>query len=116
MTARLFAELIDNPQLIRGCWIVAVNSLPTMWRVGSEYFPEKVELGGIGVNSSGAIRDFRGAMVGRTDKGLFITTGTFTADPMHEATRDGAPPIDLIDGDSDPFVPKRGPLSHTIVG
>lgn len=45
------------------------------------------------------IRDFRGAMVGRTDKGLFITTGTFTKDAMREATRDGAPPIDLIDGD-----------------
>jgi restriction system protein len=50
--------------------------------------------------SSSAIRDFRGAMVGRTDKGLFITTGTFTADAKREATRDGAPPIDLIDGDS----------------
>jgi restriction system protein len=45
------------------------------------------------------IRDFRGAMVGRTDKGLFITTGTFTADAKKEATRDGAPAIDLIDGD-----------------
>jgi restriction system protein len=45
-----------------------------------------------------AIRDFRGAMVGRTDKGLFITTGTFTADAKKEATRDGAPVIDLIDG------------------
>jgi restriction system protein len=49
--------------------------------------------------SCGAIRDFRGAMVGRTDTGLFITTGTFTADAKKEATRDGAPPIDLIDGD-----------------
>jgi restriction system protein len=49
--------------------------------------------------SPSAIRDFRGAMVGRTDKGLFITTGTFTADAKKEATRDGAPPIDLIDGD-----------------
>lgn len=49
--------------------------------------------------SAGAIRDFRGAMVGRTDKGLFITTGTFTADAKKEATRDGAPAIDLIDGD-----------------
>jgi restriction system protein len=49
--------------------------------------------------SAGAIRDFRGAMIGRTDKGLFITTGTFTADAKKEATRDGAPPIDLIDGD-----------------
>ncbi|MFK7950465.1 MAG: restriction endonuclease [Saprospiraceae bacterium] len=45
------------------------------------------------------MRDFRGAMVGRTDKGLFITTGTFTRDAIAEATRDGAPVIDLIDGD-----------------
>lgn len=45
------------------------------------------------------IRDFRGAMIGRADKGLFITTGTFTRDAIREATRDGAPPIDLIDGD-----------------
>lgn len=49
--------------------------------------------------ASGAIRDFRGAMVGRSDKGLLITTGTFTADAKREATRDGAPVIDLIDGD-----------------
>lgn len=46
-----------------------------------------------------AIRDFRGAMVGRSDKGLFVTTGTFTPDALREATRDGAPAIDLIDGD-----------------
>ena len=45
------------------------------------------------------IRDFRGAMVGRADKGLFITTGHFTRDAVREATRDGASPIDLIDGD-----------------
>jgi restriction system protein len=44
------------------------------------------------------IRDFRGAMVGRTDKGLFITTGTFTPAAVKEATRDGAPAIDLVDG------------------
>ena len=49
--------------------------------------------------SAAAIRDFRGAMVGRTDKGLLITTGRFTADAKKEATRDGAPPIDLIDGE-----------------
>jgi restriction system protein len=47
----------------------------------------------------GAVRDFRGAMAGRGDKGLLITTGSFTADAKKEATRDGAPPIDLIDGD-----------------
>lgn len=45
------------------------------------------------------IRDFRGAMVGRSDKGLFLTTGTFSRAAQEEATRDGAPPIDLIDSD-----------------
>lgn len=49
--------------------------------------------------SSQQIRDFRGAMVGRADKGLFITTGTFTRDAKQEASRDGAPPVDLLDGD-----------------
>jgi restriction system protein len=48
---------------------------------------------------AGAFRDFRGAMVGRSDKGLLIITGTFTPDAKREATRDGAPAIDLIDGD-----------------
>ena len=48
---------------------------------------------------SGVVRDFRGAMVGRADKGLIITSGTFTADARREAVRDGAPAIDLIDGD-----------------
>lgn len=47
---------------------------------------------------SAAVRDFRGAMAGRGDKGLLITTGTFTSEAKGEATRDGAPPIDLIDG------------------
>lgn len=49
--------------------------------------------------SAGAIRDFRGALIGRADKGLFVTTGTFTRDAIREATRDGATPIDLMDGD-----------------
>jgi restriction system protein len=48
---------------------------------------------------AGQVRDFRGAMVGRADKGLFITTGAFTKDAVKEATRDGAPAIDLVDGD-----------------
>jgi restriction system protein len=52
-----------------------------------------------GTVSASDIRDFRGAMIGRADKGLFITTGTFTRDAIREATRDGAPPIDLVDGD-----------------
>jgi restriction system protein len=49
--------------------------------------------------SPSQVRDFRGAMVGRADKGLLITTGNFTKDAVREATRDGAPAIDLIDGD-----------------
>lgn len=48
---------------------------------------------------SSVVRDFRGAMVGRADKGLIITTSSFTRDARAEATRDGAPAIDLIDGD-----------------
>ena len=46
------------------------------------------------------VRDFRGAMVGRADKGLILTTGTFTPDARREATRDGAPAIDLVDGEA----------------
>jgi len=46
------------------------------------------------------IRDFRGAMVGRADKGLVMTTGTFSTDARREATRDGAPAIDLVDGET----------------
>ena len=46
------------------------------------------------------VRDFRGAMVGRADKGLILTTGAFTADARREATRDGAPAIDLVDGEA----------------
>lgn len=51
-------------------------------------------------NSIGSsdIRDFRGALQGRADKGLFITTSNFTRDAAKEASRDGASPIDLIDG------------------
>jgi restriction system protein len=59
------------------------------------FFQCKRYIGSVG---AGAVRDFRGAMAGRGDKGLLITTGTFTADAKSEATRDGAPPLDLIDG------------------
>lgn len=45
------------------------------------------------------IRDFRGAMMGRADKGIILTTGTFTKDAKGEAVRDGVPPIELVDGD-----------------
>lgn len=48
---------------------------------------------------SSVVRDFRGAMIGRCDKGLIMTTGSFTSEARKEATRDGAPAIDLIDGE-----------------
>lgn len=51
-----------------------------------------------GTVGSSIIRDFRGAMMGRADKGIIITTGVFSRDAVKEATRDGATPIDLIDG------------------
>jgi len=49
--------------------------------------------------SAGAVRDFRGAMAGRGEKGLLITTGSFTRDAQQEAGRDGAPPVELVDAD-----------------
>jgi restriction system protein len=52
-----------------------------------------------GTVTAGAVRDFRGAMVGRGEKGLLITTGSFTKDAQNEANRDGAPPVELIDGE-----------------
>lgn len=60
------------------------------------YFQCKKWKGSVG---SKEIRDFRGALQGRADKGLFITTGRFTSSASDEATRDGAIAIDLIDGD-----------------
>ena len=45
------------------------------------------------------VRDFRGAMMGRADKGIIITTGSFTAEARKEAVRDGVPPIELVDGE-----------------
>jgi restriction system protein len=48
---------------------------------------------------SEALGNFRGAMTGRTDKGIFITTGMFTSEAKREALREGAPPIELVDAD-----------------
>ena len=51
-----------------------------------------------GTVSRAQIGDFRNAMIGRADKGIILTTGTFSEDAKREASRDGAPPIGLIDG------------------
>jgi restriction system protein len=52
-----------------------------------------------GVVSSSVVRDFRGAMQGRADKGIILTTGSFSSDALKEAVRDGVPPIELVDGE-----------------
>ncbi|MEZ4827326.1 MAG: restriction endonuclease [Bacteroidia bacterium] len=59
-------------------------------------FQAKRYLGTVG---SATVRDFRGAMQGRADKGIIITTGRFSQDAKKEAVRDGAPPIELVDGE-----------------
>jgi restriction system protein len=48
--------------------------------------------------SSSQVRDFRGAMQGRAEKGIFITTGRFTQEAKNEAIREGVPPIELVEG------------------
>jgi restriction system protein len=45
------------------------------------------------------VRNFRGAMEGRADKGIIITTGSFTQDARKEARRDGTRAIELVDGE-----------------
>lgn len=50
-----------------------------------------------GAVSASQVRDFRGAMQGRAEKGIFITTGRFTQEAKNEALREGAPPIELVD-------------------
>lgn len=49
--------------------------------------------------SPSMVRDFRGAMMGRADKGIILTTGGFTVEAKKEAVRDGVPPIELVDGE-----------------
>lgn len=52
-----------------------------------------------GAVSRAQVGDFRNAMIGRADKGIIITTGTFSADAKREADREGAPPVELVDGE-----------------
>ncbi|MEJ7742215.1 MAG: restriction endonuclease [Nocardioidaceae bacterium] len=72
-----------------------------IYRLGLVTFPDffqcKRYKGSVGPD---AVRDFRGAMSGRGDKGLLITTGTFTSEAQRESVRQGTTPVDLIDGES----------------
>jgi len=51
-----------------------------------------------GTVSRAQVGDFRNAMIGRAEKGIIITTGTFSQDAIREANREGAPQIELVDG------------------
>lgn len=77
---------------IDGIGILQVNALVSF----KVLFQCKRYRGAVG---PGQVRDFRGAMMGRADKGIILTTGSFTADARKEAVRDGVPPIELVDGD-----------------
>jgi restriction system protein len=92
-------------RLVGGAWEcgwsrrLLAQQVPGVYRLSLVSFPVFFQCKRYrGSVSAGAVRDFRGAMAGRGDKGLLITTGTFTREARDEATRDGAPPIDLIDG------------------
>jgi len=77
---------------IDGVGILQVNPLVSF----KVLFQCKRYLGSVTVSQ---VRDFRGAMAGRADKGIIITTGSFTAESRKEAVRDGVPPIELVDGE-----------------
>lgn len=77
---------------IDGVGILQVNALVSF----KVLFQCKRYQGSIGPSQ---VRDFRGAMQGRADKGIILTTGTFTAEARREAVRDGVPPIELVDGE-----------------
>lgn len=78
---------------IDGHGILRVNPLVSFY----VYFQCKRYSSAVG---SPIVRDFRGAMVGRADKGIILTTASFSKDARQEATRDGATPIELVDGDT----------------
>ncbi len=98
---RLLTEIgIENVQIIGGSndhgidgtGILRINEVVSFTVIFQcKRFKESV--------SPSYIRDFRGTMQGRADKGIFITTGRFTTESKKEAKRDGVPPIELIDGE-----------------
>ena len=45
------------------------------------------------------VRDFRGSLAGRAEKGIILTTGYFTSSADQEARRDGVVPVELVDGE-----------------
>ena len=88
-------EVLGRPRDggIDGRGILQMASLVTL----PVYFQCKRYKGKVG---SPEVRDFRGAMDGRGERGLLITTSSFTEEAKKEAVRDGARRIDLVDGAS----------------
>jgi restriction system protein len=78
---------------IDGIGVVQVNAFVSF----KVLFQCKRYQGAVAVST---VRDFRGAMSGRADKGIIMTTGTFTQDAKKEARRDGVVPIELVDGEN----------------
>jgi len=74
----------------RGTWKMGLLSWDVIFQC--KRYVEKV--------SSPDMREFKGTMTGRDEKGIFMTTGTFTKEAVNEAKRDGTRPIDLIDGEA----------------
>ena len=77
---------------IDGRGILQINELVS-FRV---MFQCKRYKGSVGVD---AIRNFQAALQGRADKGIILTTGTFTRDAEREASREGGMPVELVDGE-----------------
>jgi len=53
----------------------------------------------LGTVARAQVGDFRNAMLGRAEKGIIMTTGNFSQDAIKEANREGAPKVELIDGE-----------------
>lgn len=49
--------------------------------------------------SRAQVGDFRNTMIGRAEKGIIITTSGFSNAAIQEANREGAPQVELVDGD-----------------
>ncbi|MEO6740111.1 MAG: restriction endonuclease [Chthoniobacteraceae bacterium] len=81
----------SHDQGIDGIGILLVNRFVTIKVV----FQCKRYKGSVGRPQ---IAEFRNSVMGRAEKGLLITTGTFTSEAIREATRDGVIPIELVDG------------------
>jgi len=81
----------SHDQGIDGIGVLLVNRFVTIKVV----FQCKRYKGSVGRRQ---IAEFRNSVMGRAEKGLFITAGTFTSEAIREATRDGVIPIELVDG------------------